>query len=246
LTPDQRSRRGREVISAVVASYDDRITRLYAWIRFKILRQPFLEELDQYLPSKGRILDLGCGFGLFSLYFGSLEPERELVGLDLNPRRVARATRSAQKLGLDNVEYRVQNAVEVSRRERFDAIYALDLMHHLPVTRVSEVLAELRRMVEDDGLLLVKEVEDRPWHKRWFTLILDRLMVGMEPIHYWSRNDLMLLLQQHGFEVRSHRMIDILPYPHILYVCRPAPDEPGRDSWSGPRTADGRESDVPV
>ena len=31
----------------------------------------FLEEIEQYLPDHGTILDLGCGFGLFSLYIAA-------------------------------------------------------------------------------------------------------------------------------------------------------------------------------
>jgi hypothetical protein len=31
---------------------------------------------------------------------------------------------------------------------------------------------------------------------------------------------LQALLEQVGFRVRRHLMVDVLPYPHVLYVCR--------------------------
>ena len=63
-----------EAIRSVIAAYRDPIVRAYCWGRFWILRQRFLDEIGQYLPARGRVLDLGCGFGLFSLYYASVHP----------------------------------------------------------------------------------------------------------------------------------------------------------------------------
>ncbi|MCS5636922.1 MAG: class I SAM-dependent methyltransferase [Myxococcota bacterium] len=176
--------------------------------------------MGQYLPARGRILDIGCGFGLFSLYFATLGPDRRIVGLDSNGRRVEFARASAAKLGLENVAYHVGDAKNVESGEPFDAIYLLDLIHHLPKEDVRAFLEKLRALLVSDGILVVKDVEDRPRWKVWFTLLLDRLMVGTEPIHYWSEAELSSLLSESGFEVRRHRMRDFLPYPHILYICK--------------------------
>ncbi len=95
----------------------------------------------------------------------------------------------------------------------------LDLLHHLPKDDVAGFLARVRALLAPGGLLLLKDVSNRPWYKRWFTLALDRLMVGMEPIHYWDPDELSDLLTSLGFEVRRHTINDFLPYPHMLYVC---------------------------
>jgi 2-polyprenyl-3-methyl-5-hydroxy-6-metoxy-1,4-benzoquinol methylase len=207
-------------IRKIVASYRNPVIRLYSMIRFAILRQVFLDEIGQYLPASGRILDIGCGFGLFSLYFAAMEPGRELVGLDTDDERISYARASGVKLGLDNVSYQTRDAQAVESDGQFEAIYLLDLIHHLPKEDVPEFLEKVRGLLSPGGILLVKEVEDRPRWKMYFTLLLDRLMVGSEPIHYWAEPELTLLLTGLGFEVRRHRMKDFLPYPHILYVCR--------------------------
>src|SRR6202165_1554296 len=76
----------------VIRAYDDWVVRGYSWGCFWILRQRFLDEIGQYLPERGRVLDLGCGFGLFSLYYASVLPEVRLLGFDRNPRRIAMAS----------------------------------------------------------------------------------------------------------------------------------------------------------
>jgi 2-polyprenyl-6-hydroxyphenyl methylase/3-demethylubiquinone-9 3-methyltransferase len=210
---------GQHAIQQIVGSYKSWIVRIYCRIRFIILRQPFLEEIDQYLPRQGQVLDLGCGFGLFSLYFSKMAPERALTGVDLNARRIATARESATSLGC-NVDYQVSDAVTWDSTITFDAIYMLDLIHHLPANEVDRFLAAVSRRLRPGGLLLVKDVAPTPRYKMWFTLILDRLMVGSEPIRYWPPAELSQVLERLGFEVRRHRMTDILPYPHILYVCR--------------------------
>src|SRR5437867_10343105 len=96
--------RGAAVLN-VIRAYDDWIVRAYCWTRFWILRQRFLDEIGQYLPDTGSVLDIGCGFGLFSLYYAATGPRRLLRGIDINRRRIALARRAAARLGLDNAVY---------------------------------------------------------------------------------------------------------------------------------------------
>ena len=207
-------------IEKVIASFNSRIIRLYSRGRFTILREIFLEEIGQYLPKRGHVLDLGCGFGFFSLYFAAREPNRQMLGVDINPRRIADATEAARRLRLDNARYEVADAAAWDSDQTFDAAYVLDLLHHLPRDEVAPFLGRLRDLLRPGATLIVKEVEDRPRWKMWFTLLLDRLMVGMQPIHYWPPAEMNAMLEKLGFDVKKHRMRDVLPYPHILYICR--------------------------
>jgi hypothetical protein len=62
-------------------------------------------------------------------------------------------------------------------------------------------------------------VDTRPAPKRWFTWALDKAMAPGTPVHYWSAEALTAALEATGFRVRRHLMVDVLPYPHVLYVC---------------------------
>ena len=208
-----------EPVLKVIRAYEDRIVRSYCWGRFWILRQRFLDEIGQYLPVRGRVLDLGCGFGLFSLYYAATGPARFLRGLDVSARRVAMARRAAQRLGLDNVAYELGDARDFKSDAEVSAAYMLDIVHHVPPDTVPPLLAQLRRCLAPGGLLLVKDVDTRPAPKRWFTWTLDRLMAPRTPVRYWSTEELTAALERAGFGVRRHLMVDVLPYPHVLYIC---------------------------
>jgi 2-polyprenyl-3-methyl-5-hydroxy-6-metoxy-1,4-benzoquinol methylase len=212
-----------DTIRSIVRAYDDPIVRAYCWGRFAILRQRFLDEIGQYLPASGSVLDIGCGFGLFSLYYASTGPGRLVRGIDLNPRRIGMARRAATRLGLENVVYEELDARHFKGDSPVSAAYMLDIVHHLPNDAVPSLLRELHRAIAPGGLLMVKDVDTRPAPKRWFTWALDKLMNPRAPVRYWSSEELTDALGNVGFTVRHHLMVDVLPYPHILYVCTRRP-----------------------
>lgn len=219
-------------IERIVASYKAPVVRAYSKVCFSILRQPFLEEIDQWLPEQGRILDVGCGCGLFSLYFAQTQPRRELLGIDIDTRRVTLALASARDLGLDNVDHPVANATEWTSTETFAAVYMLDVLHHLRAEAAEPLPQVLAGRLKPGGTLLLKEVADRPRYKMLFTPLLDRLMVGMDPIHCWSPPVLARPLERLGFDVKRHQMNDYLPYPHVLYICHKRADAIDRSEFS--------------
>ena len=212
-----------DTIRSIVAAYDDPIVRAYCRARFTILRQRFLDEIGQYLPPTGAVLDIGCGFGLFSLYYAASGPGRFMRGVDLNRRRIALARRAATRLRLDNVAYEEADARDFKGDSEVAAAYMLDIVHHVAPAAVPPLLRQLHRAVMPGGTLLVKDVDTRPAPKRWFTWALDKLMDPRAPVRYWPADELAGALETAGFTVRRHLMVDVLPYPHILYVCTRRP-----------------------
>jgi 2-polyprenyl-3-methyl-5-hydroxy-6-metoxy-1,4-benzoquinol methylase len=212
-----------ETIRRIIRAYDDPVVRAYGWVRFGILRQRFLDEIGQYLPDEGTVLDIGCGFGLFSLYYAASGPRRFVHGLDRDGRRIALARRAAARLGLDNVAYVEGDARDFKGDTDAAGAYMLDIVHHIPRESVPPLLRRLRRSLAPGAPLLVKDVDTRPAAKRWFTWALDKAMAPTVPVHYWRAEDLQAALEASGFRVRRHLMVDLLPYPHVLYVAEARP-----------------------
>jgi 2-polyprenyl-3-methyl-5-hydroxy-6-metoxy-1,4-benzoquinol methylase len=210
-----------EIKKRVIASYRSGIIRLYCQIRFLIMNMRILEEIEQYLPKKGFVLDAGCGFGLFSLYFACCEKERRLHSFDLNSDRIRQARESSSLLGLDGqIEFEDCNILDFEFKQKVDAIVLLDLLHHIPTSAVPDLIGHFYKTIADDGVVLIKDIESKPWYKVAFTWILDKAMDPKTPVNYYSKTEMTEMLEGHGFDVKSHQMLDILPYPHILYICR--------------------------
>jgi 2-polyprenyl-3-methyl-5-hydroxy-6-metoxy-1,4-benzoquinol methylase len=193
------------------------VPRAYATIRFSIMRPKLLAVIDLLLPTAGRILDVGCGFGLFAGYFGQTQPGRRIVGIDPDASRVRQAESVARTLGLTQHQFVVGDAETGLPTGEFDAAYILDVMHHLREEDQRPVLAALRERLRPGGVLVMKDVTTEPRAQLLFTEALDRVMIGRTaPLHYRHHREWQEMLEELGFATRVVRVPDVLPYPHIV------------------------------
>jgi 2-polyprenyl-3-methyl-5-hydroxy-6-metoxy-1,4-benzoquinol methylase len=211
---------GRDATSRIARALPP-IERAYATVRFSILRSKLLSVMDLLLPEEGRILDVGCGFGLFAAYFAQTQPRRSIVGIDPDARRIAMARKVTAKLGLEGHEFIAADARDAAVKGPFDAAYVLDVMHHVPKDDQRALLAHLRDLLVPGGVLVLKDITTEPAFGLRFTELLDRLMVGWdEPLAYRHHREWGEMLTSLGFRVRAVRVPDVLPYPHIVIAAR--------------------------
>ena len=196
------------------------LERAYATIRFSILRPKLLSVMDLLLPDEGRILDIGCGFGLFSSYFAQTQPRRQIVGVDPNAKRIEMARRVAAQIGLPGNTYFAGDARDASFEGEFAGAYVLDVMHHIPEDDQIALLRRLRELLVPRGVLVIKDITTEPAIGVEFTRLLDRIMVGWdEPLRYRHHREWGAILEDLGFRVRMVRVPDVLPYPHVVIAA---------------------------
>jgi 2-polyprenyl-3-methyl-5-hydroxy-6-metoxy-1,4-benzoquinol methylase len=210
---------GRDAIARIVRALPP-FERAYSLVRFSILRPKILSVMDLLLTDEGRILDVGCGFGLFAAYFGQTQPRRRIVGVDPSARRIAIARDVAGRLGLHEHAFVVGDVRDAALAGPFEAAYVLDVMHHLPTQDQRRVLERLRSLLAPGGMLLLKDITTEPRAGLLFTEALDRLMVGFrEPLAYRHHREWGAMLTDLGFKVRMVRVPDVLPYPHVVIAA---------------------------
>ena len=215
--PDEAPEVYAHVAIAKIARALPPFERIYSRIRFSILRPKLLSVMDLLLPDEGRILDVGCGFGLFAAYFGQTHPRREITGIDPNARRIEMAKRVARSLDLTHHTFVAGDVRDAPIQGRFDAVYVLDVMHHIPKDAQRGVLERLHGLLAPGGVLVMKDITTEPRHQLLFTEALDRLMVGFdEELAYRHHQAWGQLLREIGFRVRVVRVPDVLPYPHVV------------------------------
>jgi 2-polyprenyl-3-methyl-5-hydroxy-6-metoxy-1,4-benzoquinol methylase len=175
------------------------------------------------MPKSGYILDLGCGFGLFTLYYAAQNPNVRVIGIDISSTRIEMAKKSAQKLGIRNVEFLCLNATKLSDLSlKFDIVVALDVLHHLPVqdgNKIIEIIYQTK--LSNGGSFILKDITTHPRYMLYFTFILDLLMNPKDSFYYRSTDAWITCFKNVGFcQVEKHYLWDILPYPHILLLAR--------------------------
>ncbi len=80
-----------------------------------------------------RILDAGCGTGVGTEYLGHLNPEAEVVGMDLSAGAIAVATERCQRSGANRVTFHNLSIYDVEQIPgEFDLINCVGVLHHMP------------------------------------------------------------------------------------------------------------------
>lgn len=213
----------KKFLSRIVDAYDSRIIRAYCKARFTIININILQMLGLCLRGKRRVLDVGCGFGLFGCYFSAMYPEITYCGYDLNAGRIEQANRAAAKLGLKNVSFHCGDARDLQIEDEYDAIMMVDLLHHIDDSAKANLIEICSRHLANDGRLVIKDVTTHPFPKIAFTWALDVLMThGFE---MWFRNEKHYydLFGKYFNRVEMYPIVDWLPYPHVIYLCENAP-----------------------
>lgn len=80
-----------------------------------------------------RILDAGCGSGVGTEYLVHLNPQAQVVGIDLSAGTLAVAKERCQRSGADRVEFHHLSLYDVDQIPgEFDLINCVGVLHHLP------------------------------------------------------------------------------------------------------------------
>jgi ubiquinone/menaquinone biosynthesis C-methylase UbiE len=110
-----------------------------------------------------RVLDIGCGTGTFAVAIKAWMPGVEVVGLDPDPKALARGRRKAARAGVSvRFDQGFANALPYSDAS-FDRVFSSLMFHHLPHEAKLATMREVRRVLEPGGTLHLLDFEhERP------------------------------------------------------------------------------------
>ena len=193
-------------------------------IRFLVIPLRIIDSIGQFVPPQGNVLDLGCGFGLFTLYYAITYPETRFIGVDVSTARIRMARKSAQRLGITNVEFIEGDARTAiyTLDKGFDMVFSVDLFHHIPVEDGNHLASHIHNhLLTDTGVWVLKDVTTRPRLMLYFTYLLDWVMNRHDFFFYRNISVWKTLSKNIGYRVvEAYEVWDILPYPHFLLIAR--------------------------
>jgi 2-polyprenyl-3-methyl-5-hydroxy-6-metoxy-1,4-benzoquinol methylase len=172
-------------------------------------------------PRAGRLLEVGCGHGLFANAAALGLPSLDVLGVDPDPGKIrwAQATVGARA----NVRFRAGGLEDVAERD-FDAVAVLDVLYLVPRAGWAAFLAGLRERLRPGGRLLLKEVEPRPRWKFYRCLAQETVSVRLLGITHGAafafadRREMAELLGAAGFgDVLATDLGRGYLTPHVLY-----------------------------
>jgi ubiquinone/menaquinone biosynthesis C-methylase UbiE len=173
-------------------------------------------------PSQ-RVLDIGCGTGSLIVEIGRRHPDVEIVGLDPDPKALARARRKLARAG-------VAARLDAGFADRlpyaagaFDRVFSSFMFHHLDSDAKRGALCEVRRVLAPDGELhLLDFSSPGDGREGW----LARLLHAGGHLHDNRADRLVAALRAAGFhDTRAlwHRTGRVGRIAHYRSSLRPPP-----------------------
>lgn len=121
------------------------------------------------------VLDFGCGDGPLSLHLAQTSTPRSIVGVDLDPRAIARAETAMvrQRAGslACELDFRVSEAGRIPVEDAsIDTILAFDCMEH--IMEPAAIMADWQRVLRPGGRVLIEWCPFKgPWGPHMHNLI---------------------------------------------------------------------------
>ena len=194
--------------------YPGLITKLFIFLRSIIL---LIEEVEKYIPEEGLIYDIGCGYGLTSLYIALKAKKRKILGIDIDEKKVNVANNNISRYSLS---FAIKDLRKDKDIEPCNCVLMHDSLHHLPYNTQYELLLVCKGKLKKNGILLIKEIDNAYKVKLFITYVLDKIVTKNAKLYYISSKKLIYLLKDMGFEVQYKKLQSIWPYPHYLLICR--------------------------
>lgn len=171
--------------------------------------------LDQAALTPGqRVLDIGCGTGTLVTLIKRLHPEVVVVGLDPDPKALARARRKAERAGV-SLQLDQGFADELPYPDAsFDRVFSSFMLHHLGKQEKVETLRAVRRVLKPDGSF---HLLDFGASKAGTDGFLMRLLHFSHRMTDNSDDQILALLSQAGFAQPQSTGHRALLFSHISY-----------------------------
>ena len=177
--------------------------------------------VSTFIPEDGVIYDMGCGFGVFSLLLASDKKSRKVIGIDTSQRRIDAAQRAAKRLRIENVSFRVGDALDFEEPV-CDGMIINNLLHHLDGRANQErFVSQAVKGINPGGRVVIVDIKKKPRYKYYFTLLIDKIMYPGDIIEFPKEVELRQIFQQLSFHFRvvPQEIHKGMPYSYILYTA---------------------------
>ncbi len=176
-----------------------------------------IERIKKRLEPKSRVLEIATGTGILSL--GIAGSARSIEAIDLSPDMIARSQNKAQRMGIANVHFSVQDAYALPYdEESYDVVIIANTLHIMP--QPEKALAEIKRVLTTEGYLIAPTFVHAGSKK---AAVLSRLMTltGFRAYHRWTQSSFRQFLRENGFVTVEETLLDA-SFPLAYVVCNKA------------------------
>lgn len=173
------------------------------------------------LNSSDIVLDVGCAGGLLDI--GICKKVKKVTAIDNSPNMIKRAEKNVS--GHSNIELICCNPSNISKPDKhFSKIFIYSVFQYLHSEKeIIEILLELKRLLKDEGLILLGEILDPQLHGNHGQYEKSHLLTTLKHtankfLAFWYEKDhLISICNKAGFNVQAVNQPETLPHFNTSY-----------------------------
>jgi SAM-dependent methyltransferase len=185
-------------------------TRSFLWLRS--IFTPY-DAIAALLPRQGQVVDLGAGYGLLSLALSSAAPQREVIGIDHDAKRVRIAETAALRLSASRPKFEVGDLkakLGGFASGSLAGIAMIDILHYFDSASQLFLISDAARSLAPGGILVLREIDSDAGGKAVVNRLYERLATGIgftrsanRSLTFRGAREWTSLLESASFTVRS-------------------------------------------
>jgi 1-acyl-sn-glycerol-3-phosphate acyltransferase len=189
----------------LIANYLYKGPVLEWYMRIKLRLERNYQLFHRLLPVRGKIVDLGCGYGFLCYMLQFLSPERIITGIDYDEDKIE--TASHGYLRTDRLTFR-RDDVTTCSMERYDGIVISDVLHYLTPPAQDALLLKCFRALEPGGIIILRDGNSDMQQRHHGTRITEFFSVKLLGFNK-AVNALHFLSATHVRELASSNNMDV-------------------------------------
>jgi ubiquinone/menaquinone biosynthesis C-methylase UbiE len=167
------------------------------------IRAEIVKELVGH-PSSKNIIDVGCGNGAISAQFIN---SNEITFLDLSENMIAHVKGALDPKYANNAKYMVGSFLDLEIKDRYNYIFAIGLMAHVP--SVPACLSRMKTILHPEGSIIIQFSDYDHWLTR---LNIRKAKSYGYTINHLPYSSMKKLVVDHGFKIlKEVRFSFLLP-----------------------------------
>jgi 2-polyprenyl-3-methyl-5-hydroxy-6-metoxy-1,4-benzoquinol methylase len=185
-------------------------------MRLRLIVCPF-DAVLEHVPAGSRVLDAGCGGGLFLALLAASGRIREGTGFDPAAGAIAAARAMAERVPEVELAFRTGGVEDPWPDGTFDVVSMIDVLHHVAPEEQRTAIERGLARVGPGGRFLYKDMCTRP---RWRELAnrVHDLLAARQWIHTVPLPVVVEWAREAGFDATHTARLDRLWYGHDLAV----------------------------
>jgi 1-acyl-sn-glycerol-3-phosphate acyltransferase len=194
------------------------------YMKVKIRLDGYYKMFHENLPLRGKIVDIGCGYGFMSYMLHFLSEERDILGVDYDEEKIMVAQNCVARN--EHIDFASADITEYNLPDA-DAFVISDVLHYLKPEAQDSLIKQCIDKLSDHGILMIRDGNSEMKERHKGTKLTEFFSTNFgfnkttNELHFTSKGNIMKSLE--GYNVKIDVIDNTKLTSNIVFVIKKQP-----------------------